>query len=278
VHSKFNQTVTGTGRLSSSDPNLQNIPIQSPEGRRIRSAFVAAEGKFLISADYSQIELRLLAHLSGDENLIAAFQHGVDIHANTAREILGLAAGAEVDDAMRRIGKTINFGIVYGMGAFRLARELEIPVHQASQYITNYFNRYPRVKEYFATLEEAALSQGEVQTIFGRKRVISSIDTSGRDQGFAMRAAINAPLQGSAADIIKLAMIHVDAFLRSSGLDATLVLQIHDELLIEAHDRGGHANADLLKAICRTMEQVIALKVPLKVDAGLGYTWQEAQS
>lgn len=278
VHSRFNQTITGTGRLSSSDPNLQNIPVQSPEGRRIRSAFVAPPGKILISADYSQIELRLLAHLSGDENLISAFQHGVDIHSNTAREVLGLPADAEVSDGMRRMGKTINFGIVYGMGAFRLARELEIPVHQASQYINSYFSRYPRVKEYFSTLEDTAASSGEVQTIFGRKRVIGSIDTSGRDQGFAMRAAINAPLQGSAADIIKLAMIHVDAFLRSSPYEAALVLQIHDELLIEADDRGTAANQELMEALCRTMEQVVSLKVPLKVDAGLGFSWQSAQS
>jgi len=278
VHSKFNQTITGTGRLSSSDPNLQNIPVQSSEGRRIRAAFVAEKGKFLISADYSQIELRLLAHLSGDENLIRAFQEGLDIHANTAREIMGYGPNEDLPDNVRRIGKTINFGIVYGMGAFRLARDLGIPVNQASQYITNYFNRYPHVKEYFNQLEDTALSSGEVQTIFGRKRVISSIDTSGRDQGFAMRAAINAPLQGSAADIIKLAMIHVDAFTRTSDTAATLILQIHDELVIEAEDRGPTKNASFMEAIRRTMEGVMTLKVPLKVDAGMGYSWQEAQS
>ncbi len=278
VHSKFNQTITGTGRLSSSDPNLQNIPVQSPEGRRIRSAFVAEKGNFLISADYSQIELRLLAHMSDDENLIRAFQEGLDIHANTAREIMGYAPHDELPDNIRRIGKTINFGIVYGMGAFRLARDLGIPVQQASQYISNYFSRYPRVKEYFNKLEDAALSSGEVQTIFGRKRVISSIDTSGRDQGFAMRAAINAPLQGSAADIIKLAMIHVDAFVRTSGIRANLILQIHDELVVEAEDRGVEQNRKFMEAIRRAMEGVMSLKVPLKVDAGMGYSWQEAQS
>jgi DNA polymerase-1 len=278
VHSKFNQTITGTGRLSSSDPNLQNIPVQSPEGRRIRSAFVAEKGKFLISADYSQIELRLLAHMSGDENMIRAFQEGLDIHANTAREIMGYAPHEELPDNIRRIGKTINFGIVYGMGAFRLSRDLGIPVQQASQYISNYFSRYPRVKEYFNKLEDAAMSSGEVQTIFGRKRVISSIDTSGRDQGFAMRAAINAPLQGSAADIIKLAMIHVDAFVRTSGRGANLILQIHDELVVEVEDRGAEENSKFMDAIRQTMEGVMSLKVPLKVDAGMGYSWQEAQS
>jgi DNA polymerase-1 len=277
VHTRLNQTVTSTGRLSSSDPNLQNIPVQSEAGRRIRSAFIPEPGKIFIAADYSQIELRLLAHLSGDKNMIDAFNQGTDIHANTAREIMGLGAFDEVTDEVRRIGKTINFGIVYGMGAFRLSRELGIPVHQASQYITNYFSRYPRVKEYFAKLEDAAMSQGEVQTIFGRKRVISSIDTSGRDQGFAMRAAINAPLQGSAADIIKLAMVKVDDMLRASGLDAKLILQIHDELLIEAKDLGPAENEKLMKSVQEAMEGVMSLSVPLKVDAGIGKSWTEAQ-
>ncbi len=278
VHTRLNQTLTGTGRLSSSDPNLQNIPVQSAEGRRIRSAFIPAPGSFFIAADYSQIELRLLAHLSGDENLIRAFNEGEDIHSATAREIMGLSGDEEVPSEIRRIGKTINFGIVYGMGAFRLSRELGIPVSQASNYITSYFNRYPKVKQYFAGLEETALAQGEVQTIYGRKRVISSIDTSGRDQGFAMRAAVNAPLQGSAADIIKLAMIRVDELLRSSFPGAQLVLQIHDELLIEAPDFGAARNQVLIDQIVSTMESVIQLKVPLKVDAGSGHDWQEAQS
>ncbi len=278
VHTRLNQTITGTGRLSSSDPNLQNIPVQSTEGRRIRSAFIPEPGSIFISADYSQIELRLLAHLSGDENLIRAFREGRDIHASTAREIMGLSAHEEVPDDVRRIGKTINFGIVYGMGAFRLGRELGIPVQQASTYITNYFQRYPKVKEYFAKLEEGALSQGEVQTIFGRKRVISSIDTSGRDQGFAMRAAINAPLQGSAADIIKLAMIRVDELLRAHHPGAHLVLQIHDELLIEAPDHGAEKNKQLMHEVTQAMEGVIELAVPLKVDAGSGHDWQQAQS
>lgn len=278
VHTRLNQTITSTGRLSSSDPNLQNIPVQSAAGRRIRSAFIPEKGKFFIAADYSQIELRLLAHLSGDANMIKAFQDGTDIHANTAREIMGLGAHEEVPDDIRRIGKTINFGIVYGMGAFRLSKELGIPVHQASAYITNYFSRYPKVKEYFAALEDAAMSRGEVQTIFGRKRVISSIDTSGRDQGFAMRAAINAPLQGSAADIIKLAMIQVDKELRSSSIDARLILQIHDELLIEAVDRTPRENEELKALVQSAMEGVMTLSVPLKVDVGSGHSWTEAQS
>jgi DNA polymerase-1 len=191
---------------------------------------------------------------------------------------MGLSSDEDVTSEIRRIGKTINFGIVYGMGAFRLGRELGIPVSQASNYITSYFNRYPKVKEYFSRLEENALAQGEVQTIYGRKRVISSIDTSGRDQGFAMRAAINAPLQGSAADIIKLAMIRVDDLLNQSYPGAQLVLQIHDELLVEAPDRGDEHNQSLISAITQAMESVLTLKVPLKVDAGSGYNWQQAQS
>ena len=277
VHTRLNQTITSTGRLSSSDPNLQNIPVQGEEGGRIRSAFIPEDRHFFIAADYSQIELRLLAHLSGDENLIRAFTNGTDIHANTAREIMGLAAGDDVTSDERRVGKTINFGIVYGMGAFRLGKELGIPVGQASSYITSYFSRYPRVKEYFSKLEEAALSHGEVQTIFGRKRVISSIDTSGRDQGFALRAAINAPLQGSAADIIKIAMIKVEKLLEEQFPGTSLILQIHDELLIEAPERGDADKAALISAIQQAMENVMALKVPLKVDVGSGKNWSEAQ-
>ena len=278
VHTRLNQTITSTGRLSSSEPNLQNIPVQSQTGGRIRSAFIPESGSFFIAADYSQIELRLLAHLSADETLIRAFNAGVDIHASTAREIMGLSANDEVTDHQRRLGKTINFGIVYGMGPFSLAKQLGVPVQQASAYITNYFNRYPRVKGYFSKLEEAALSNGEVQTIFGRKRIISSIDTSGRDQGFAMRAAINAPLQGSAADIIKLAMIKVEQLLADKFAGAKLILQIHDELLVEAPDHGTAQNAQLIEAIKDAMESVITLSVPLKVDAGSGRNWQEAQS
>jgi DNA polymerase-1 len=190
---------------------------------------------------------------------------------------MGLSQGDEVTDNERRVGKTINFGIVYGMGAFRLGKELGIPVGQASSYIQNYFSRYPRVKAYFAKLEEAALSNGEVQTIFGRKRVISSIDTSGRDQGFALRAAINAPLQGSAADIIKVAMIEVDKLLREKFPASSLILQIHDELLIEAPDHGAAKNKELLDAVQQAMEGVMELSVPLKVDVGSGHSWQEAQ-
>ena len=211
-----------------------------------------------------------MAHLSGDENLIAAFNADQDIHASTAREILGLSSDEELTSEMRRIGKTINFGIVYGMGQFRLAKDLGIPVSEASAYISSYFARYPKVKTYFSGIEEVALTSGEVETIFGRKRFMGSLNTSGRDQGFAMRAAINAPLQGSAADVIKLAMIDVDKLLTSKYPDAKLVLQIHDELLIEAVDKGEVSNQQLVSDIASCMESVMKLSVPLKVDAGKG--------
>ncbi len=233
LHSKFNQTVTGTGRLSSSDPNLQNIPIQSEMGRKIRAAFIPEDGNVLISADYSQIELRVLAHLSGDDNLIAAFKEDIDIHAKTARELLGLQADAEVTHEQRRIGKTVNFGVIYGMSAFRLARDLNLPVAVARQYIEEYFAYYRGVSEFFKEVEARAERDGFVTTLFGRRRVISNIDISGRDKGFLRRVAINAPIQGTAADIIKLAMIKIDEAVEDEVLPLTMILQIHDELLFE---------------------------------------------
>ena len=270
LHTRLNQTSTATGRLSSSEPNLQNIPIMTPEGRRIRKAFRAPAGKLLISADYSQIELRLLAHMSNDQNMIAAFKSGADIHSNTAREIFGVASTEEVSADQRRIGKTINFGIVYGMSGFRLGRELGISVSTANSYIEGYFERYPNVKQYFAELELQAEHQGFVTTLFGRKRYITDLDTSGRDRGFAARVAINAPIQGSAADIIKLAMIRLSARISADDLALKMILQIHDELLFEAdHDRV----EDLSALIKSEMESVCELAVPLRVDVGSGKTW-----
>lgn len=275
LHTRFNQTVAGTGRLSSSDPNLQNIPIQTVEGRRIREAFIASPGKRLISADYSQIELRVLAHMSGDENLSDAFRQDTDIHAKTAREILGLGSDQAVDDASRRMGKTINFGVIYGMGAFRLGRELGIPFHVANSYIEQYFANFPKVREYFARLESEAETLGYVTTMFGRRRVLSDIDSSGRDHGFLARVAVNAPIQGTAADIIKLAMIALDRTIRERRLPLTMLLQIHDELVFEAEEKF----VDEAVALVRTeMEQVVQLDVPLKVTARAGINWQEAHA
>lgn len=272
LHSNFRQTGTGTGRLSSSEPNLQNIPIQTAEGRMIRRAFIPEEGSVLISADYSQIELRLLAHMSADENLIRAFQEGVDIHAQTAREILNLGPIGDVPPDLRRIGKTINFGIIYGMGPYRLSRELGIPVNVATRYIESYFAHYARVKELFAKLSAEAESEGKVTTLFGRRRVLADIDSSGRDDRFISRAALNAPIQGSAADIIKLAMVRIDCKIREKRYPMSMILQIHDELVFECMQS---FKEEGLAFICREMEGVAELKVPLKVDAGCGYNWDE---
>lgn len=275
LHTRFNQTITGTGRLSSSDPNLQNIPIQTEEGRRIRTAFIPEPGHVLVSADYSQVELRVLAHMSGDENLIRAFTKHEDIHAKTAREIMGLGANEEISPEIRRIGKTINFGVIYGMGAFRLARELGLPVRVAQSYIDGYFDRYPRVKELFARLESDVGKQGYVSTLFGRKRFVSAIDTSDRDQGFVLRAALNAPIQGTAADLIKMAMIRIDKRMRSEATPMAMLLQIHDELVFECPEEHGETVINLVR---REMENVVQFLVPLEVDAGAGRNWQEAHS
>jgi DNA polymerase-1 len=274
LHSRFNQAGTGTGRLSSSDPNLQNIPVQTKEGQRIRGAFVAEEGALLISADYSQIELRLLAHMSGDKNLIAAFTDGIDVHAKTAREVLGLGAEEDVSTEQRRIGKTINFGIVYGMSGFRLGRELGIPVGEATRYIESYFAKYPKVSEFFDRLEKEATAQGYVTTFFGRKRFLAEINAEGRDRGFLMRAALNAPLQGTAADLIKRAMVRLDEWIRSSEAPLKMILQIHDELVFECRTDFVPAAEQMIHSI---MEGAAALAVPLKVEVGHGRTWQEAQ-
>lgn len=275
LHCKLNQAVTGTGRLSSSEPNLQNIPVQTKEGRRIRDAFVAEEGSLLISADYSQIELRVLAALSEDEEFIRAFMDEIDIHEKTAREIMNIPAEGEVPPELRRIGKTINFGVIYGMSGFRLGAELGIPVGIAQEYINNYFARYPRVKQYFKRLEEDAVRSGAVSTLFGRRRIISDLDTSGRDKGFALRAAINAPIQGTAADIIKLAMVRLEERIEREELPFKLILQIHDELLFECKREFVDEATEIIR---QEMEQVIELKVPLKVDVGVGGNWQEAHA
>jgi len=273
LHTRYNQTVTATGRLSSSQPNLQNIPIQTEQGRLIRKAFIAPEGKMLIAADYSQIELRLLAHLSGDEQLCQAFQDNTDIHEKTAREILNIPAHQQVDANQRRIGKTMNFGIIYGMSHYRLSRELEIPLFVAKQYIDDYFGNYPRVAEYFDSLEQQADQKGYVTTMFGRRRFVSQIDSSGRDGGFLKRAALNAPIQGSAADLIKLAMINLEGAIRSQGLPLEMIMQIHDELVFEVPEGDIEPMQQLVREF---MEGVVELEVPLRVDLAVGKNWHEA--
>jgi DNA polymerase-1 len=273
IHSKFNQTVTATGRLSSSDPNLQNIPIQTTEGAKIRQAFIAEPGSVILSADYSQIELRVLAHMSEDKNLIDAFHQGIDIHTKTAREIFAVPPLFDVTTEQRRVGKTLNFGIIYGMGAFRLSKELSVSMREAEMYIQNYFNQYPGVKKLFAKLESDAATLGCVTTVFGRKRFIQPSEFSERDKGFQNRIAVNAPIQGTAADIVKLAMISIDKAIREENLPLTMISQVHDELVFEAPKE----HAELMKVrIQKEMEHVVTFLVPLKAEVGVGQNWGQA--
>jgi DNA polymerase-1 len=273
VHTSFAQAAVATGRLASSDPNLQNIPVRSEEGRKIRTAFIAPPGSSIVSADYSQIELRIMAHLSGDERLRDAFAHGEDVHRATAGEIFGVTP-LEVGPDQRRVAKSINFGLIYGMSAFGLARQLGLERSAAQTYIDRYFARYPGVARYMEEARETARQHGYVETAFGRRLWFPDIRSSNgnRRQG-AERAAINAPMQGTAADLIKLAMIAVQDWLEKSAMKSKLVLQVHDELLLEVPD-------DELVAVRthlpRLMSQVAELKVPLVVEVGVGPNWEAA--
>ncbi len=273
VHCSYNQAVTTTGRLSSTDPNLQNIPIKSAEGRLIRKAFIAPEGRVLLAADYSQIELRIMAHLSGDSVLCDAFANKLDIHSATAAEVLGLEVGL-VTSEQRRRAKVVNFGLIYGMSAFGLAKQLDIPRSEAQEYIDKYFARYAGVKNYMETVRLQALEVGYVTTIFGRKLYLQGIkDRNAMVRKAAERAAINAPLQGSAADIMKVAMIQVVAALSSSNIDAKLLLQVHDELVFEV---AKNDLAELSTIVKEAMECAATLKVPLEVVCGSGINWDDA--
>jgi DNA polymerase-1 len=273
VHTSFSQAVAVTGRLASSDPNLQNIPVRTAEGRRIRAAFVAPRGSCIVSADYSQIELRIMAHLSGDARLLDAFAHGEDVHRATAAEIFGIAP-SEVASEQRRAAKVINFGLIYGMSAFGLARELGLERAAAQAYMDRYFARYPGVARYMEETRQAARSQGYVETVFGRRLWLPEIKSSnvGRRQG-AERAAINAPMQGTAADLIKLAMLAVQRWLDDQSLRSQLVLQVHDELVLEVPDDELIA---VREALPRLMAGVAQLAVPLLVEVGVGANWDEA--
>ncbi|MFQ5664982.1 MAG: DNA polymerase I [Candidatus Binatia bacterium] len=273
LHASFNQAVTATGRLSSSEPNLQNIPIRGEEGRRIRAAFVADEGCVLVVADYSQIELRILAHLSEDPVLVAAFRAGEDVHTRTATEVFGVLPGA-VSPEMRRAAKVINFGILYGMGPQRLARELGIPVAEAQRYIASYFGRYPGVRVYLAAVQHAARQCGYVTTLLGRRRALPDLSSPHRGVAqAAARAAANTPIQGSAADLIKMAMVALDRRLAAEGVRGGLILQVHDELVFEVSE----ADRDRTIAIVRDeMEGVFPLTVPLRIDLGWGRNWAAA--
>jgi len=273
IHTSYHQAVTATGRLSSSDPNLQNIPIRTEEGRRIRQAFIAPEGYRLIAADYSQIELRIMAHLSGDQGLLNAFAHGEDIHKATASEVFGVARN-KVSDTQRRDAKAINFGLIYGMSAWGLGRQLGIPRDEAQRYIDRYFERYPGVLEYMDRIRKTAHDQGYVETLFGRRLYLPEINSrNGQLRQGAERTAINAPMQGTAADIIKKAMVMVEDRIAGSGFDARMTMQVHDELIVEVHEGQVSELRALLEEL---MSGASELSVPLLVKAGVGLNWDEA--
>ncbi|HIO92687.1 MAG TPA: DNA polymerase I [Leucothrix mucor] len=277
IHTSYHQAVTATGRLSSSNPNLQNIPVRSGEGRRIRQAFIAPEGKKILAADYSQIELRIMAHLSGDEGLVTAFSEGKDIHAATAAEIFSI----ELDDVVtdqRRAAKAVNFGLIYGMSAFGLAKQLNVSRGEAQEYVNLYFSRYPGVQDYMENTREKAREQGYVETLFGRRLHLPEINASnGMRRAYAERTAINAPMQGTAADIIKLAMISVNDYLREEywqqEAQTKMIMQVHDELVFEVpEDDVARIEAEVVKR----MTDAAILDVPLVVDIGVGINWDEA--
>lgn len=273
VHTSYHQAVTATGRLSSSDPNLQNIPIRTEEGRRIRKAFVAPAGYKIVAADYSQIELRIMAHLSGDAGLQSAFSQGLDVHKATAAEVFGVAL-ADVTADQRRSAKAINFGLIYGMSAFGLAKQLNVGRFEAQQYIDLYFERYPGVQRYMDETRVEASEQGYVETLKGRRLYLPEINSSnGMRRQAAERTAINAPMQGTAADIIKLAMLDVDQWLSDEKLDARVIMQVHDELVLEVAES---QLSDVTAGLVARMESAMSLSVPLLVETGVGDNWDEA--
>ena len=273
VHTSYHQAVTATGRLSSSDPNLQNIPIRTAEGRRIRQAFCAPAGRSIVAADYSQIELRIMAHLSQDKGLLGAFGANLDVHSATAAEVFGVPL-EDVSSDQRREAKAINFGLIYGMSAFGLAKQLRLGRHEAQAYIDRYFERYPGVADYMTQTRELAHSQGYVETLFGRRLYLPEINARNKQRQMAAeRTAINAPMQGTAADIIKLAMIAVDEWLSKTDIDALMIMQVHDELVFEVADT---EVATLTSAIPDLMADVASLDVPLLVEAGVGTNWDQA--
>ena len=273
IHTSYHQAVTATGRLSSSDPNLQNIPIRNEEGRRIRQAFVAPAGRSIVAADYSQIELRIMAHLSGDKSLLDAFANGMDIHRATAGEVFGKTLD-EVSDEERRSAKAINFGLIYGMSAFGLAKQLGVSRTLAQEYIDRYFQRYPGVRQYMEQIRATASEQGYVETVFGRRLYLPEINAKNTPRRQAAeRTAINAPMQGTAADIIKRAMIRVQAWLEEQELAALMIMQVHDELVFEVDDQ---AVEGLVQGVTEIMESAAELDVPLIVDAGVGANWDQA--
>jgi DNA polymerase-1 len=273
IHTSYHQAIAATGRLSSTDPNLQNIPIRTAEGRRIRQAFVAPEGALLLAADYSQIELRIMAHLSADPGLMKAFADEQDVHRATAAEVFGTALD-DVTDDQRRSAKAINFGLMYGMSAFGLAKQLGIARGEAQEYVNLYFDRYPGVKAYMDGIREKASKDGFVETVFGRRLYLPEINARNANRRqYAERTAINAPMQGTAADIIKKAMISVHQWLQDERPGARMIMQVHDELVFEVDKDKIDPVRD---RVIELMSSAATLSVPLRVDAGIGLNWDEA--
>lgn len=275
IHSNLNQTVTTTGRLSSTEPNLQNIPIKYEMGREIRKVFIPMEETdILVSCDYSQIELRVLAHIAGDENMIDAFEHHSDIHTKTASEVFKVPIG-EVTSLMRSRAKAVNFGIVYGISAFSLAEDLKITKKEAEEYMSIYLERYPKIKEYLENVVDEAKEKGYVLTILNRRRFIPEIKSSNKIvKALGDRLAMNAPIQGSAADIIKLAMVNVYNKLNEKELKSELILQVHDELILNVKK---DEFEEVKNLVAYEMENAIKLKVALDVDVNFGDTWYDAK-
>jgi DNA polymerase-1 len=273
IHTSYHQAVAATGRLSSTDPNLQNIPIRTPEGRRIRQAFIPPEGKILLAADYSQIELRIMAHLSGDEGLVKAFTEDLDVHSATAAEVFSLDVNKVTVD-QRRSAKAINFGLMYGMSAFGLGKQLGIGRGQAQEYVELYFDRYPGVRKFMDDIREEARQTGFVETEFGRRLYLPEInDRNAQRRQYAERSAINAPMQGTAADIIKRAMVSVHNWLADEKVPARMIMQVHDELVLEVDEKSVES---VREEVVKLMSAAADLSVPLKVDAGVGFNWDEA--
>ena len=274
VHTSYQQAIAATGRLSSTDPNLQNIPIRTEEGRKVREAFIARPGYKIVAADYSQIELRIMAHLSSDSGLLHAFANGLDVHKATASEVFGVAL-EHVTSEQRRSSKAINFGLIYGMSAFGLAKQLNIPRGDAQHYMDTYFERYPGVLQYMQDTREEAKAQGYVKTVFGRRLYLPEITSSnGARRAGAERAAINAPMQGTAADIIKLSMLAVDNWIQTQDQsDICMIMQVHDELIFEIKEQKVDAYST---KIIELMENAVSLAVPLTVEFDVGENWEQA--
>jgi DNA polymerase-1 len=273
IHTSFNQTVTATGRLSSSNPNLQNIPIRNEDGKEIRKAFIPDDGCLFFSADYSQIELRIMAHLSGDQHMIEAFREGDDIHAATAAKIYKIGLN-EVTSDMRRKAKTANFGIIYGISVFGLAERMNVDRKEAKELIDGYFETYPQIRAYMDKSIEVARENGYISTILGRKRYLPDIHSHNAVvRGYAERNAINAPIQGSAADIIKIAMVKIYERFQSESIRSKMILQVHDELNFSVYPE---EKEKVEKIVIEEMENAYQMQVPLKADCGWGANWLEA--